>query len=135
MNDLLSDFQSAWQKIKSKEIQEFEKLGLKPAEARLLLVVSDAKKRGIGLSELAEKLPTEYKPSKLVDDMVERQLLKREIAKGDRRRVTITVTSRSSEMVKLSRKARSEIRKAIRKALGQYDTESVCNVLKELHSL
>lgn len=106
-------------------------LGLTGAQADALVVIEKA--GHMSLKELGELVIAESgHPSRLVDRLVEIDLVERAPSPEDRRRVVLTLTPAGRQRVKKVHQARAEVIELARGLLGKRDTGPTLKLLREM---
>jgi DNA-binding MarR family transcriptional regulator len=106
-------------------------LGLTAAQADALLVIGQA--GPLSLNELGELLIAEAgHPSRLVDRLVEADLVQRRAAEDDRRRVELSLTPRGRRLQKRILAARESVLELGRALVGDRDLEPTLELFREL---
>jgi DNA-binding MarR family transcriptional regulator len=109
-------------------------LGLTAAQADALLVIGQA--QPLSLKELGELLIAEAgHPSRLVDRLVEADLVERRAAGDDRRRVELSLTARGRRLEKRILAAREDVLALARELVGDRDLGPALELLRELVEL
>jgi MarR family transcriptional regulator, organic hydroperoxide resistance regulator len=109
-------------------------LGLTAAQADALMVIGQAEP--VSLKELGELLIAEAgHPSRLVDRLVEADLVERRPAGDDRRRVELSLTPQGRGLEERITAAREEVLDLARSLVGERDVGPVLALLRELVEL
>jgi MarR family transcriptional regulator, organic hydroperoxide resistance regulator len=109
-------------------------LGLTAAQADALVVIGQAEP--VSLKELGELLIAEAgHPSRLVDRLVEADLVERRPAGDDRRRVELSLTPQGRGLEERITAAREEVLDLARSLVGERDVGPVLALLRELVEL
>jgi DNA-binding MarR family transcriptional regulator len=111
--------------------EAFRPLGLTSVQADALTVISQA--GPLSLKELGALLIAEAgHPSRLVDRLVEAELVERRPADDDRRRVVLSLTARGRRVAKRVDTARAGLLQMGRGIVGGRDLEPALALLREL---
>jgi DNA-binding MarR family transcriptional regulator len=106
-------------------------LGLTGAQADAITVIGQA--GPLSLKELGELLIAEAgHPSRLVDRLVEAELVERRPAEDDRRRIVLSLTAKGRRTEKRVEKARQDTIEAGRALVGERDIEPILELLRDL---
>jgi MarR family transcriptional regulator, organic hydroperoxide resistance regulator len=106
-------------------------LGLTAAQADALLVIGQA--GPLSLNQLGDLLIAEAgHPSRLVDRLVEADLVERRPAADDRRRVELSLTARGRRLQKRILAARESVLELGRALVGDHDLEPTLQLFREL---
>jgi MarR family transcriptional regulator, organic hydroperoxide resistance regulator len=106
-------------------------LGLTAAQADALLVIAQA--GPLSLNQLGDLLIAEAgHPSRLVDRLVEADLVERRPAADDRRRVELSLTARGRRLQKRILAARESVLELGRALVGDRDLEPTLELFREL---
>ena len=106
-------------------------LGLTGAQADAITVIGQA--GPLSLKELGELLIAEAgHPSRLVDRLVEAELLERRPADDDRRRIVLSLTAKGRRTEKKVARAREQVIEAGHILIGERDLEPALALMREL---
>jgi DNA-binding MarR family transcriptional regulator len=106
-------------------------LGITAAQADALVVIGSA--QPISLKELGELLIAEAgHPSRLVDRLVEAELVRRRPASEDRRRIELSLTARGRRLERRVGAAREAVMQLGREVVGERDLMPALELLREL---
>ena len=106
-------------------------LGVTGPQADAITVIGQA--GPLSLKELGELLIAEAgHPSRLVDRLVEANLVERRTAEDDRRRVELVLSAKGRRLEKRILAAREEIRKFATTVLGDRDIEPTLELLRHM---
>lgn len=109
-------------------------LGLTGPQADALVVIAQA--GPMSLKELGDLLIAEAgHPSRLVDRLVEANLVERRPAAGDRRRVELSLTAKGRNLERKASAVREEVLALARELVGDRDLSSALELLRELVQL
>lgn len=106
MNDVdyrvLADFRHALRGFMQFSEQAAEKVGLTPQQHQALLAVRAEAAEGMSIGLLADRLMVRpHSASGLADRLVRLELLTRNAAGGDRRKVSLTLTSKADALLQV----------------------------------
>jgi DNA-binding MarR family transcriptional regulator len=106
-------------------------LGLTGAQADAITVIGQA--GPLSLKELGELLIAEAgHPSRLVDRLVEAELVERRPADDDRRRIVLSLTAKGKRTEKKVARARDQVVEAGHVLIGERDLEPALELMREL---
>jgi MarR family transcriptional regulator, organic hydroperoxide resistance regulator len=106
-------------------------LGLTGAQADAVSVIAQA--GPLSLKELGELLIAEAgHPSRLVDRLVEADLVERRPADDDRRRIVLSLTPRGRRVEKKVAAARQQVLEAGKLLVGERDLDAALDLLRDL---
>jgi MarR family transcriptional regulator, organic hydroperoxide resistance regulator len=106
-------------------------LGLTGAQADAITVIGQA--GPLSLKELGELLIAEAgHPSRLVDRLVDAELVERRPAEDDRRRIVLSLTARGRRLEKRIQAAREEQLELGHALIGERDLEPALELLRDL---
>jgi MarR family transcriptional regulator, organic hydroperoxide resistance regulator len=117
--------------LERRQNEAMKPLGLTAAQADALLVIGQAEP--LSLNELGDLLIAEAgHPSRLVDRLVEADLVQRRPAEDDRRRVELSLTPRGRRLQKRILAARESVLELGRALIGSRDLGPTLDLFREL---
>jgi DNA-binding MarR family transcriptional regulator len=117
--------------LERRQNEAMRPLGLTAAQADALLVIGQA--GPLSLNDLGDLLIAEAgHPSRLVDRLVESDLVQRRPAEDDRRRVELSLTPRGRRLQKRILAARESVLELGRALVGDRDLEPTLELFREI---
>jgi MarR family transcriptional regulator, organic hydroperoxide resistance regulator len=122
---------AAQRELERRQNEAMRPLGLTAAQADALLVIGQA--GPLSLNELGDLLIAEAgHPSRLVDRLVEADLVQRRPANDDRRRVELSLTPRGRRLQKRIVAARESVLELGHALVGDRDLEPTLDLFREM---
>jgi MarR family transcriptional regulator, organic hydroperoxide resistance regulator len=129
--ELAMSVKAGQRELERRQNEAMRPLGLTAAQADALLVIGQA--GPLSLNELGDLLIAEAgHPSRLVDRLVEADLVQRRPAPDDRRRVELSLTPRGRRLQKRILAARESVLELGRALVGNRDLEPTLELFREL---
>jgi DNA-binding MarR family transcriptional regulator len=129
--ELAMSVKAAQRELERRQNEAMRPLGLTAAQADALLVIGQA--GPLSLNELGDLLIAEAgHPSRLVDRLVEADLVQRRPADDDRRRVELSLTPRGRRLQKRIVAARESVLELGHALVGDRDLEPTLDLFREM---
>jgi MarR family transcriptional regulator, organic hydroperoxide resistance regulator len=129
--ELAMSVKAAQRELERRQNEAMRPLGLTAAQADALLVIGQA--GPLSLNELGDLLIAEAgHPSRLVDRLVEADLVQRRPAEDDRRRVDLSLTPRGRRLQKRIVAARESVLELGHALVGDRDLEPTLDLFREM---
>jgi DNA-binding MarR family transcriptional regulator len=129
--ELAISIKAAQRELERRTSEAMRPLGLTAAQADALTVIGQA--GPLSLKELGELLIAEAgHPSRMVDRLVDADLVERRSAEEDRRRIVLSLTAEGRRVEKRVAKAREGVLELARQLLGDRDIEPALRLFREM---
>jgi DNA-binding MarR family transcriptional regulator len=129
--ELAISIKAAQRELERRTSEAMRPLGLTAAQADALTVIGQA--GPLSLKELGELLIAEAgHPSRMVDRLVDADLVERRSAEEDRRRIVLSLTAEGRRVEKRGAKAREGVLELARQLLGDRDIEPALRLFREM---